>query len=156
MSIKWQGLDKVLKNLNKEVDKIKNKTVDGMLEAGLLVKGDALRIVPVQFGNLKGSAYVVWGGNKKTPKDDKTSVFNLEGPSGARVQAEHGDIVSSKKKSQKDPFAVIGFTAFYALEVHENLAIARKAGKQAKFLEQSLMQNKREILSIIKRRAAIK
>ncbi len=54
MAIK--GLDNVLRNLNKEIKGIENRALDGLKAAGLKVQAEAQRRVPVDLGNLRGSA----------------------------------------------------------------------------------------------------
>lgn len=56
---KLTGMDTVLRNLNREIGKIKGRTIQGLLKAGLLVQGDAQRQTPVDTGALKSSAYTV-------------------------------------------------------------------------------------------------
>lgn len=51
------GKDEVLRNLNRQVLGIKKRTRKGMLAAGLLVKGESMRLTPVDTGNLRNSAY---------------------------------------------------------------------------------------------------
>ena len=190
--IKWQGMDVVLKNLNKEIGKIKGATVDGLLEAALLIKGDAQRVTPVDTGNLRASAYVIWGGGGKRTKARSNPTFKQKAKAGKRgtaerfkniqrIISEHTAVINERSKLSRDPFAEIGFTAFYAAAVHENLksshAKLQRPGKrgtaerfrrvsaniqggaqvgQAKFLEQAFVKNTRRILSIITRRARIR
>jgi hypothetical protein len=52
------GTDKVLKNLNSELSKIKMVTKARLYTCGLLVKGRSVKITPIKYGNLRGSAYV--------------------------------------------------------------------------------------------------
>lgn len=52
-----KGMDKVLNNLNSELGKIKTKSVSGLLAGGLIVQAGAQKRVPVEYGNLRGSAY---------------------------------------------------------------------------------------------------
>ena len=73
----WIGLEKVLQNISDSVKDIEGATVSGLLEAGLLVKGDAQRITPVDTSNLKASAYVIWGGGKKRTKIQKSALAPL-------------------------------------------------------------------------------
>jgi len=180
-SVEWQGLEKVLGNLNKEISKIEGATVGGLLEAALLIKGDAQRITPVDTGNLKASAYVIWGGGKRSVKSRSNPIFRQKiGKRGsaerftniARIAGEHEAIINQRKKHSFTPFAEVGYTAHYAAAVHERLGSSHakidKVGKgrfatyrfvqagQAKFLEQSFVQNERRVLGIIKRRAKIK
>ncbi len=56
--MKFTGIDKALRNLNREVAKIKGKTSLGLRAAALHVKGKALEITPKKTGHLQNSAYV--------------------------------------------------------------------------------------------------
>lgn len=51
------GEAEVLRNLNKEIRKIKGRTVRGLFNAGLLVQRRSQQKTPVDTGNLKGGAY---------------------------------------------------------------------------------------------------
>lgn len=55
--MKVKGLDSVLRNLNKEVKKIKRRTRAGMQEVGVFIKGEAMEITPQDKGVLLGSAF---------------------------------------------------------------------------------------------------
>lgn len=54
---KLEGVDIVLRNLNKEIQGIDNRTRSGLGAAALVVKADALKETPVDTGNLRQSAY---------------------------------------------------------------------------------------------------
>lgn len=49
------GIDKVLRNLNREIKAIKGRSRQGMHMAALIVKGTALPLTPIETGNLRGS-----------------------------------------------------------------------------------------------------
>ena len=183
-SIHWEGIDKVIKNINKEIEKLEKVTVQGLLEAALLVKGDAQRITPVDTGNLKASAYVIWGGGKSPVKSQSNPTFSRsKGRKGSAKRfakvagmqsdiAQHNAVLNQRKKPSTNLYAEVGFTARYALQVHERTGASHvKRGKvklfgknvnaklqigQAKFLEQAFVQNRNKILAIIIRRARIK
>ena len=61
------GLDAVLSNLNKEVQKIENRTKSGLIEASLEVKKDTLPLTPIKTGNLRGSCYTLTFEEQKGP-----------------------------------------------------------------------------------------
>lgn len=78
------GLDTVLKNLNAAIDDIEGKSMAGLMAGGLIIQGDSQKRVPVEYGNLRGSAYT--------------------------------------RKAQDGSQAVeVGYTASYAVFVHENM-----------------------------------
>ncbi len=150
----WIGMEAMFASMSREINKLEKVTVDGLIEAGLYIKGEAQRLTPVDTANLKASAYVIWGGGKTKGGDAQ---FGNAGESkGTRsVKAEHPGVVAGRKAAApKVPFVEIGFTAHYALEVHELVDNFHLNG-QAKFLEQAMKNNRAKILSIIKRRAGL-
>lgn len=51
------GMDRVLRNLNREVAGIQNRTRGGLREAALVVRRRSQELTPVHTGHLKASAY---------------------------------------------------------------------------------------------------
>jgi hypothetical protein len=175
--IKWRGLDEVLLKLGKQVGKIKGKTRKGLTIVVLKIRRDAVKLTPIQTGNLRASAYTIVGGGVKQAKTSKSrTAFKVKDKSGSRVQAEHQSVIESKKKIQRDPYGIIGFTAHYALAVHERVnAVGRRVrtGRvkvglgnkrvsigdaqigQAKFLEEALIKNRKFILTTLAETAKI-
>ena len=131
-----------------------------------MVKRDAIKLAPVDTGNMRNSAYVIWGKGGKGKvrrgaregkfKDKKRAKSSELGGTAAQMAAHDAAIIANRsiRTVDNEPFAEIGFTANYALNVHENLTTYHKTG-QAKFLEQALMKNKREIVRQIKIRAKV-
>lgn len=55
-----RGVDTVLRNLNNEIKKIKNRSMEGLIEAVIELERDmdiTSPTVPVEFGNLRGSFF---------------------------------------------------------------------------------------------------
>lgn len=164
VNIKWDGLDKVIQNLNEEVKKIRVRTVTGVLKSAVIVKGDAQRITPIDTGNLRNSSFIVWGGEGKSNYTSPDG--NFKGIDAGERSTEYNSTVNERKSavtSEGVPFAEIGFTANYALKVHENINAGhgkrdKKTGQirqigQWKFLESAFKKNIRRIIDIIKREA---
>lgn len=119
-------LDRVVRDLNREIRKITERTVAGLLAGGLLIQRDAQQHVPVEYGNLRASAYT--------------------------------------RKMPENPKAVeIGFTASYALFVHENLEMKWKGRErrsgigvywgpsgEARFLANAIQRQRRNVLAVIR------
>lgn len=57
MSIKIKGMNKVLKNLNKEIKGIQGKTKAGVLAAVTFIEGESNEIVPQKLGKLINSSF---------------------------------------------------------------------------------------------------
>ena len=118
-----EGLEKCLDNINREIEGFKKRQMAGMFAAGLLIQRRSQKLVPVERGKLKASAY--------TRKEATQSV-------------------------------VIGYSAAYALPVHENMeqklkGIKRPSGLgvywgpngQPKFLERPFRDGRADILETI-------
>lgn len=126
-----EGFDDVVRNLNAEVRRIKGASIEGLLAGGLIVQAHSQRNVPVEYGNLRASAYT-----RKHP----TSAGTVE----------------------------VGYTAAYAVFVHENMEQTLKGEPRPsglgtywnpggpKFLERALDENRAAILEQIRRRARIR
>lgn len=55
---KIKGMDKMMTNLNKEIAGIENRTMGGLLAAGLgHVQAPSQKKVPVEYGDTRGSAF---------------------------------------------------------------------------------------------------
>lgn len=147
------GVDKVLKNLNKEVIKIKSRTKKGMIAAGHLIQRESQKIVPREFSNLAGSAFVAWSPTGSTT----TGKVNPDTPPkvAARLKSEHVSILEEEKSklpaSTTNPVVETGMTAFYAIYVHENLEAKHKEGKENKFLQKAVERNQSQILDVIRK-----
>lgn len=50
-------LDKVVRNLNEEIDALKERSRAGLLKAGFYAQGESQKRVPVEYGKLRASAY---------------------------------------------------------------------------------------------------
>lgn len=53
-----EGLDAVIANLNREVSKIKGRSLKGLIRAAIVVRRDMDKtppLIPIDIGNLRGS-----------------------------------------------------------------------------------------------------
>ena len=128
MSTYIKGLDEVLANLNKEILKIEGRTLQGLIEAAVIVRRDmdtTPPLIPISAhgGNLRGSYFSEAG------RDEKGN-----------------------------PKVTLGFTASYAWVVHERIGKKinwNRPGSGPKFLEASLKRNADEIVDTIRKYAKI-
>jgi hypothetical protein len=114
------GIERVVKNLNREIRRIRGRTKTGLWLAAQYVKGASLVKTPVDTGHLRQSAYV--------------TAFD----------------------SSAGPGAEIGYTAAYAVYVHEIDKNYRAPGTSWKFLERALMESRKAILEIIARTSKVR
>ena len=119
-----KGLNTVLKNLNKEVKKIKGRSMKGLIRSAAIIRRDmefTPPLIPVDTGNLRDSWF--------------TMPFFITG----------------------SPALTIGFSAYYAVFVHENIgAHFQRPGAGAKFMEASMKRNAQKVLETIAHEARIR
>jgi len=114
---KKSGGIKGVKEIQRAFNVRKKKTAKGLriglVRAGLFLQRESQKIVPVDTGNLKGSAFT-------------------------RQEGVGFDVA-----------VLVGYTAAYAVYVHELVNNRHKPGKQAKFLEQPLREKRLRMAEII-------
>lgn len=132
-----EGMEEALAEINDAIADVKDKSQAGFWEAGLKI----LRLAQhnlrdsVVTGNLRASAYA-------RPADG-----GVLRPDPSKLKPEQNEPIPGDRIGELG--VEIGFTAVYALNVHENMEGARTP----KFLERPVMQNRDEIVRIIKARA---
>ena len=134
LTTKVTGLDEAIDFITEEVERIENAAQSGFWEAGLKILRQAQIALrkSVVTGNLRASGYV-------------RSQNDFERPMPTNLKP------SMNMPLPSSPLPGIGielgFTANYALWVHENME-----GRSPKFLESVVVRNKQEIVDIVKRR----
>lgn len=113
-----------VKEMKRNIETLKRRhqvnVFKGLVAGGLLVKKDAQENVPVREGNLRSSGYIV------TPTNIPDAGGNFTGEASAKLGGDHDGVIqrsqaatAARSTGLKATIAV-GFTAFYALMVHEN------------------------------------
>lgn len=162
--IQVSGLADALRDLNASVNKIAFRNKKGLIKSGLFVQREAQQRVPIDTGNLKASAFTVWG-----PSEGKTSA-SFRGKDSSKLHSRHRKLTakwgSAMPRGNFNPGVTVGFSAFYAWIVHEDVNAShmktvrvKVGGKkvsqfrqigEAKYLEKAVRMNKHKILQIIK------
>lgn len=155
ISMRTIGLEKTLKSLAKKIRDIRLYNRKGLIKAGLFIQAEAQRRTPVLTGNLRASAFTVWnrseGKNKQprfkdaTPDGKKIDTEKLSSEHAAAVAEASGRVAGS---TDIDPEVMVGFSAAYALPVHEVTEAKHTVG-QAKFLQSAIAENQDAIVKII-------
>jgi len=171
-----KGLDDIMEKLNAYINDVPFVTKVGLIEAGLLIQKDAQSRTPVDLGNLKASGMTVWKGKKAVPMPAWKSSrakgaspkkkSSTEGPSWRRrisvgedkvalLREGHTSMSSELKQLTGlsddfwSPTVMVGFSAYYALWVHENLHVSHRVG-EAQFLRRAVICNFDKILAVVK------
>lgn len=134
MSVRVDGLEEAIDSLNKRIKRVKDISNAGFWEAGLkIMRAAQLRLrASVITGNLRASGYVRNNMTQLRPEPER-----LLGDKSLEVPSDQLPGIGVE----------LGFTAMYALYVHENME-----GRSPKFLEGVIRQNEDDIVRIIERR----
>lgn len=176
-----EGMDEVLRNLGRETKAIVGASAAGVVKGALLIMRESQKLTPIRLGNLRNSRFLVSsvpglapsaGGGAFKGKDSSAMA-------SGHIQAKGEAVVEATlhSKGGKAPTAAIGYSAVYALAVHENPSAgaggntqaaneAREGGAtplsgihskkgQWKFLEDPLKSNASKILEIIRKEAKV-
>ena len=153
-----RGMRKVMRNLKTELNKIEGKTLQGLIEAAIIIRRDMAHTppkVPVDVRNLEASWFTVTSGGKVTAGTSP----DFKGNDSNEMAADHSKIVSTATAlitGNKTPVVIMGFSANYAIFVHENVgANFKRPGSGAKFLEAALKRNEKNILETVAKSAKI-
>lgn len=154
-----KGLGNVTKNLNREINKLENRSLKGLIRGGIIIiRGTEKESpkVPVDEGNLRASRFLVT--SKGDNPEGASPVFR--GENARELSAEHNSLIGESKSratQSRMPGVILGFSANYAFLVHEMVgANFKRLGSGAKFLEASLKRNSNKVLTIIAEEARIK
>lgn len=151
MWVQVQGIPQAVVNLKRAKKAFLQDAYNRMYVLGLKIIMDAMRHAPVDSGNLRASAVVYAkkseaGGVKKMVAAENrpwNPVARNYKPNIRKLIISAGDVRAAAEAMIRDPdtAVVLGFTAYYAYFVHEDLSVAHPTG-QAKFLERAIVENR--------------
>ncbi len=127
-----EGLDDVLGRLNTEISGIKNRSLDGLFEAGLKIEAASNNRAPRDLGNLVGSSY--------TRKAQDGSLSVEVGYGAAYAAAVHENLEMKLKGEPR----VSGRGVYWGPK------------GESKFLEKTVRLNEKNIIRIVQKRAKVK
>lgn len=120
-----EGLDKVMKTINKQIAKMEEVvTTEALEDIGLDLLGKSVMQAPVDTGDMRGSGYVSFT-TGKIASGTKTGSVVKTGEVGKRARPE----------------VTVGFGVPYAAKQHEELGYKHPRGGKAKYLEDPLKEN---------------
>lgn len=158
LNIDLSGIDKVMKNLNSVFEKIEKDCYPALIECSIVIRRDMTNTapkVPVDLRNLEHSWFAV------TRESSVNTSSRFTGPESSVLSSDHSAAVSESKSlvsAKRKPSMVMGFSANYAVYVHEmvdaNFARpkdgkSRRPGAGAKFFERALQRNEKQMLQIL-------
>ena len=159
-----KGMNAVMANLNREILAIKGRSMKGLIEAVIIMRRDmesTSPLIPVDIGNLRASWFVVTSMGGLTDG----AAPNFKGDRAGELRENHGRVIGEVKalvSAVKEPVLIMGFSANYAVFVHEMVGGEggkidwSRPGSGAKFFEEALDRNKGLMLQIIRDNAYIR
>lgn len=126
------GLDQVLTRMNLEINGIKERGFDGLLEAGLKIEAASNRRAPRDLGNLVGSSYA------RKAQDRSLSVE--VGYTALYAAAVHENLEMALKGQPR----ASGRGVYWGPK------------GESKFLEKTVRENEKAIVDIVRKRASVK
>lgn len=154
------GIDDVMNKLNLDLAKIKGKTAAGFIEVAILIRNDMenqVPYIPLDLGNLRASWFSVITGVPPISSPGFRGRNASEKKQAAEMAVDHAATVASAKGAVDtavlEPSMIMGFTANYAIEVHERYDPEvewSKPGSGPGFFQASLNRNENKIVPIIK------
>ena len=149
-------------NLNRELLGIETRSMKGLIMAAAHVRTETEKtspLTPVDLGNLRASWFVVTA--QKTAVGSGSHQF--KGPKAAKLSSDHSSTVGeargivASQSSGRNKFLMMGYSANYALYVHEMMgANFKRPGAGPKWLESAIKNNSAKIVQIVKDNAQIK
>lgn len=146
-----------MEGLRSALDKIESASKQGLIKGGLLILRESQKTVPVDLGNLRASGYVLWDtsssgtkkqfkskrGKKEASKQVVTRLMNDR----QKIISEHQ--AALRLASKKKIIVEVGYTAFYAVFVHEDMNASHTKGQRAKYLQRAIQENSRRVFRIV-------
>ena len=163
-----KGFDIVMANLNREIVKVKNGTLEGLIHATIIIRRDTEKSspsTPVDIGNLRASWFVVSVKGKALDPEAYTKFrnkpFKKMRYTASFLRANHEQVVATAQagvSGVREPTVIMGYSVPYAVYVHENYGAQFKrqdppAGP--KWFETAVKNNRNLILETIGKHAKI-
>lgn len=157
--VKLKGMEKVMRNLQKEIKQIEGFTMKGLIRSVIIIRRDMDKtspLIPVDTGNLRASFFSVAGRTfYQEPLPETTKKF--KGEDAEQLSFDHSAAIQAAKAEVGSKLMVMfGFSANYATWAHEAVDYKfARPGSGAKFMESSIIRNKDRILLELKKSAKI-
>jgi len=133
-----KGLNHVLAGLQRMAATLPKLSKKGLIRLGLLIQREAMLRTPIDLGNLRSSAYTAWSGGDI---NKSITMPNFKGGQAGQLSMSHEKTIMEAKQNAAtsifNPVVEVGFSAYYAVFVHENLEARHKVG-ESKYLQKAI------------------
>lgn len=157
----WQGVDTVLRNLNTQINKIKGNSLMGLIRGASFIKkamDTTPPLIPIDTGNMRRSWFIIT--NNEGVRAGRNPSFSFDKYADVRrLQSDHASAIATSGSAikGKEPAIALGFSAYYAWYVHENIGASFQRPKAgAKFFEAAIKSSTKQVLNMVRLEARIK
>ena len=147
-----KGVKKFMDNLNKEIRELEGRTLQGLIEAVIELQREAEPGTPLDLGNLRSSWFSV---SFKSGAGDLL-IGEFKGEDASVLKQRHSEVVQAAKQAASSlgknstPVVLFGYSANYAVFVHENVdAKFKRPGAKARWLYAALQTARERMLQKI-------
>ena len=149
-----KGLNRVLGQMSVMISDLRFHTKQGLIRGAFLIIAESGRINPVDLGNLRASSFVVWDTTKAQPGNFRAGEDGEGADVGQLVfdhqRVQQAELTKTVRLSlTHDALVILGYTANYAIYVHEDPNASHENGQVYKFLEKAVDMNFQAILQAI-------
>ncbi len=146
------GIENVVKSMNAEVEKMKSKSAEGLINAAIEIRHATEKespVTPLDLGNLRASFHIT------TRRGREATGGTFKGKEAGEMKGQHERITAQEAMivgMAKYPTISLGYTANYATYVHEMPAGTKwsRPGSGHKWFERQLKRNHKKLLGIIR------
>ena len=132
----------------------------GLIDSSIIIRRETEKsspITPLATGNLRASWFVVTA-FERPPQDPYSGRF--KGEDKGEMSSEHASTKSkygSEAKASPIPFLIMGYSANYAVYVHENVEhFFKRPQSGPKWFQLALQDNAKNIIKVIGKKTKIK
>lgn len=153
--IKIEGIDTVMKNVERALSDMTLMGEKGLMQISTLIKKSmdtTPPVIPIEKGNLNKSWFAV------TTNQSKEGSGGFTGKYAGELSSMHNAEVNiakayTKAKGTKGASLVMGFSAFYAIYVHESREGIKwtRPGSGPKFFQAALERNEKAMINILQK-----
>lgn len=145
MSRKGWKLNTVTKKLNDKIGEVRENATTGLIQAAILIRQDMEKSepkIPIDTGNLRAS----WFTSVTNGKGQVETAGGGGDPDFPKIASVAQSILTTKP----NPALLMGFSANYAIFVHENAeAQFQRPGSGPFFFKAAMLRNSAKIIQIM-------
>lgn len=155
---KLKGMDRFMRNLNREIKGLKKRTHAGLIKGAILIMNEADKMVPIDTSNLRHSFFIV---SYRKSSDQATIPTRFKGKEAGGLKAWHSRILKQAHVAAKmignetNPVVIFGYSANYAAFVHENIDLVfKRPSAKARWLFIALQRTRKDVLEEVRKEAS--